>query len=35
MRPERADEENIFKSVKMAKEKLQPARIGYGTVFPI
>jgi neutral ceramidase len=24
-------EENIFKSVKLAKEKLQPARIGYGT----
>ena len=24
-------EENIFRSVKMAKEKLQPARIGYGT----
>src|SRR4030042_4331130 len=24
-------EDNIFESVKMAKEKLQPARIGYGT----
>ena len=24
-------ENNIFKSVKLAKEKLQPARIGYGT----
>src|SRR4030042_431244 len=24
-------EDNIFRSVKMAKEKLQPARIGYGT----
>ncbi len=24
-------EDNIFKSVRMAKEKLQPARIGYGT----
>ncbi len=31
VRPGRGYEENIFKSVKMAKEKLQPARIGYGT----
>jgi neutral ceramidase len=30
MRPGRDYEEKIFKSVKMAKEKLQPARIGYG-----
>jgi hypothetical protein len=31
MRPGRDLEENIFKSVKTAKERLQPARIGYGT----
>jgi neutral ceramidase len=31
MRPGRDLEENIFKSVKIAKEKLRPARIGYGT----
>jgi neutral ceramidase len=31
MRPKRDYEENIFKSVKLAKEKLQPARIGYGS----
>jgi neutral ceramidase len=31
MWPQPDFEENIFKSVKMAKEKLQPARIGYGT----
>ena len=31
MRPGRNYEEKIFKSVQMAKEKLQPARIGYGT----
>jgi len=30
MRPGRGYEDKIFKSVKMAKEKLQPARIGYG-----
>jgi neutral ceramidase len=30
MRPGRDYEGKIFKSVKMAKEKLQPARIGYG-----
>ena len=30
MRPGRDYEEKIFKSVKLAKEKLQPARIGYG-----
>jgi neutral ceramidase len=29
--PWRDYEEKIFRSVKMAKEKLQPARIGYGT----
>ncbi len=31
MRPGSDYDENIFRSVKMAKEKLQPARIGYGT----
>jgi len=31
MRPGRDFEENIFKSVKMAKERLKPARIGFGT----
>ena len=31
MRPGRDYEKNIFKSVKLAKEKLQPARIGYGS----
>mgnify|MGYP005849563563 CR=1 FL=1 len=31
MRPGRDFEENIFKSVKTAKEKLQPARVGYGS----
>ncbi|MFC1494291.1 neutral/alkaline non-lysosomal ceramidase N-terminal domain-containing protein [Thermodesulfobacteriota bacterium] len=31
MGPDPDLEGNIFKSVKMAKEKLQPARIGYGT----
>ena len=31
MRPGRGYEENIFQSVKIAKERLQPARIGYGT----
>jgi neutral ceramidase len=31
MRPGPDYEENIFKSVKLAQEKLQPARIGYGT----
>jgi hypothetical protein len=31
MRPGRDYEEKIFRSVKTAKEKLQPARIGYGT----
>jgi neutral ceramidase len=31
MKPGRNFEESIFKSVKLAKEKLQPARIGYGT----
>jgi neutral ceramidase len=30
-KPGRDYEEKIFKSVKMAREKLQPARIGYGT----
>jgi neutral ceramidase len=30
MRPGRDYEEKIFKSVNLAKEKLQPARIGYG-----
>jgi neutral ceramidase len=30
MKPGRDYEEKIFKSVKLAKEKLQPARIGYG-----
>lgn len=31
MRPGRGFEENVFESVKTAKEKLRPARIGYGT----
>jgi neutral ceramidase len=31
MRPGRDYEENIFKSVKLAGERLQPARIGFGT----
>ena len=31
MRPGRDYEENIFKSVKLARERLQPARIGFGT----
>ena len=31
MGPHPGLEDNIFKSVKMAKENLQPARIGYGT----
>jgi neutral ceramidase len=31
MGPHPGLEDNIFKSVKLAKEKLQPARIGYGT----
>ncbi|MBN2417802.1 MAG: neutral/alkaline non-lysosomal ceramidase N-terminal domain-containing protein, partial [Deltaproteobacteria bacterium] len=31
MGPHPGLEENIFKSVKLAKERLQPARIGYGT----
>ena len=31
MRPGRDYEENIFKSVKLAVERLQPARIGFGT----
>ena len=31
MGPHPGLEDNIFKSVKMAKERLQPARIGYGT----
>ena len=31
MGPDPGLEDNIFKSVKMAKEKLQPACIGYGT----
>ena len=31
MGPHPGLEDNIFKSVKMAQEKLQPARIGYGT----
>jgi neutral ceramidase len=31
MRPGRNYEENIFQSVRLARERLQPARIGYGT----